>query len=132
MKLRNAGTKIAGAMIAMGIAATAAFASLGDYTLNVTLPEAVSVGKITLPSGAYKVSEVQMGGGESVFVFRNDNGEAQAVATATRTASPDDLNSFGLSKKTEIVLSPSEDGTMHLNELFIEGDAAGYRFNRAR
>jgi hypothetical protein len=85
INLRNAGTKIAAAMIGTGLAASAAFAGLNGNTVNVTLSDPVVVGSTTLPSGDYTVSEVQLGA-ESVFVFRNDNGEAAAVATATRSA----------------------------------------------
>jgi hypothetical protein len=120
-------TKIAAVMIGTGLIASAAFAGLNGGTVNITLSDPVVVGSRTLPSGDYTISEVQLGA-ESVFVFRNDNGDAAAVATATRTASPPDRNYYGASEKTEITLSPSEDGTLHLKDMFIEGDSAGYHF----
>lgn len=127
INLRNAGTKIAATMIGTGLAATAAFAGLGGTTVNVTLPDPVVIGGKTLPSGDYKVSEMQLGA-ENVFVFRDDSGEAAAVVTATRTATPPERNFYGASEKTEITLWPSEDGTRHLKDMFIEGDPAGYHF----
>jgi hypothetical protein len=127
INLRNAGTKIAAAMIGTGLAASAAFAALGGTTVNITLPDPVVVGSRTLPSGDYTVSEVPLGA-ESVFVFRNDNGDAAAVVAATRTAAPPERNFYGASEKTEVTLSPSEDGTLHLKNMFIQGDSAGYHF----
>ena len=127
INLRNAGTKIAAAMIGTGLAASAAFAALGGSTVNVTLPDPVVVGSQTLPSGDYTISQVQVGA-ENVFVFRNDSGDAAAVVMATHTETPPDRNSNGASQKTEVTLSPNEDGTMHLKDMFIEGDSAGYHF----
>jgi len=59
-------------------------------------------------------------GSQSIFLFRDDKGETAAVAVASKTADPTDVNSWGGSEKTEAVLSPSEDGTLHLNRMFIE------------
>lgn len=124
--LRNTAIKVAGAMIATGLAASAAFAATGD-TVNVTLPEAVTVGHTTLPGGTYQISEVPVGA-ESLFLFRDSHGNTAAVAEATRTASPTHADSKGASQKTEIVLAPSKSGKMHIDEMFVEGDTAGYRF----
>jgi hypothetical protein len=134
INLKNAGTgfavrKIAAAMIGTGLAASAAFAGLNGATVNVTLSDPIVVGSRTLPSGDYTISEVELGAA-SVFVFRNDNGDAAAVATASRTASPPERNFYGASEKTELTLSPSEDGTLHLKDMFIEGDTAGYHFTK--
>lgn len=133
IRIKNAGAKIAGAMIAMGLTAGAAFAAIG-YTVNVTLPEAVSVGGATLPGGAYRVNEVPLVGGESMLVFHNDKGIAEASVTATRTVSPPaaNIDSEGFSTKTEFILSHGEDGTTHLNRMFVEGDRTGFRLMNPR
>ena len=127
INLRNAGTKIALAMIGTGLAASAAFAGLNGGRVNITLPDSVVVDGKAIPSGDYTITEVPLGA-ESVFVFRNDHGDSEAVVPATRTVTPPDRNYFGGSNKTEVTLTPSEDGTLHLNDMFIEGDSAGYHF----
>jgi hypothetical protein len=131
--IKNAGAKIAGAMIAMGLTAGAAFAAIG-YTVNVTLPETVSVGGATLPSGTYRVNELPMVGGESTLVFHDSHGAAAATITATRTVSPTtpSANREDESTKTEFVLSQDEDGKARLSRLFIEGERLGFRFDNRR
>ncbi len=89
--IRNAGAKIAGAMIGMGLTAGVAFAAVG-FTVNVTLPETVSVGGATLPGGTYRVNELPMVGGESTLVFHDSHGAAAATVTAMRTVSPKTAN----------------------------------------
>ena len=117
-------TKIAAAIVGTGLAASAAFAGLNVGTANVTLSDPVIVGDKILPSGDYVVSEVLVGA-KTVIVFRNDNGNAEAVVPVTRTA-VSDFNAP--SKKTELTMSPNEDGTLHLKDMFIEGDPEGYHF----
>lgn len=127
--LRSMGAKIGVAtMIATGLAASAALAAMNGNTVDITLPESVSIGSTTLPGGQYRISEIPLAGAQSMFVFRDDKGETAAVVTASKNVSPTDVNSWGGSQKTEIVLSPGEDGTLYLNEMFVEGDSAGYRF----
>jgi hypothetical protein len=115
------------AMIATGLAAGAAFAST-DNTVDVTLPQPVTVGKVTLPSGAYRINEVNIGSGESMFLFLNADGDTAAVAEAMKNADLPDATAGHVSDKTEVVLSHGEDGTMRLDKLFVQGDAAGYQF----
>jgi hypothetical protein len=68
-KFKNAGKKVATVMIATGLAAGAALAAMGS-TVDVTLPETVTVGKTILPSGSYRINEVTLGsGGKSMFLF---------------------------------------------------------------
>jgi hypothetical protein len=127
IRLKNAGAKLSAAVIALGLAASgAAFAS--SYTVNVTLPQAAQVGNTTLQSGNYQLVEIPVNSVQSMFVFRDSTGHTDAVAQATRTVSPEDVNSFGASQKTELILSPNETGAMHLNQMFVEGDTTGYRF----
>jgi hypothetical protein len=123
-------------MIATGLMTSTAFAgggnsespySTGANTINVTLPEAVCVGDKTLPRGPYKLSEIRFGS-ESSFLFRDDNGNTAAIAEATRTVSPRKVDSSGAVEKTELLLLSSEDGTVHLNQLFIEGQTGGFQF----
>jgi hypothetical protein len=133
ISIKNAGAKIAGAMIAMGLTAGAAFAAIG-YTVNVTFPEAVSVGGATLPGGSYRVNETPLVGGESMLVFHDSKGSAAASVTATRTVSPSSANtdSEGLSKRTEFILSEGENGITHVNRMFVEGDRTGFRLLNPR
>ena len=116
--LTSIGTKVVAAMIATGLVAGAAFAA-GGSTVKVTLPEAVVVGGATLASGQYTITESSLADG-NLFVFRSDKGEA-TVAMAMKNAEP------AADQKTEVVLS-HEGGILHLDKLFIEGDAAGYQF----
>ena len=131
--IKNAGAKIASAMIAMGLTAGAAFAAVG-YTVNVTLPETVRVGGATLPSGTYRVNELPMPGGESTLVFHDSRGAAAATVTATRTVSPKTANADreDESSKTEFILYRGEDGSARVSRLFIEGERMGYRLESPR
>lgn len=127
--LRNLRAKVAVATIGMGLAASAALAAPNGYVVDVTLPQSVSVGNTTLPGGQYKINEIPIGSsGESMFVFRDGNGNTAAVAEGNKIVQPTDVDAGGASKKTQILLSPSEDGAMRLNEMFIEGDSIGYSF----
>ena len=117
--LKSIGTKIVTAAIATGLIAGAAFAAGGD-TVTVTLPQAVSVGGATLPSGQYKITESTLADGNSLFIFRSEKGDA-ASAIAMKSAEPSS------DQKTEVVLS-NEGGALHLDKMFIAGDGAGYQF----
>jgi hypothetical protein len=131
-------TKFFITVIASGLMASAAFAgdggntqspyAAGANTINVTLPEAVSVGDKTLRRGKYQISEIALGSAESSFLFRDDNGNTAAILQATRTASPSKVDFSGAAEKTELLLSSSEDGTVRLNKLFIEGQTSGFQF----
>jgi hypothetical protein len=116
--LKTIGTKVVAAMIATGLVAGAAFAA--GNSITVTLPEAVTVGGATLPSGQYTITESTPADGSNLFVFRSDKGETTA-AVAMKCAEP------AVDQKTEVVLS-HEGGTLHLDKLFIAGDSAGYQF----
>lgn len=115
--LKNIGTKVAAAMIATGLVAGAAFAG---NVVTVTLPQAVTVGDATLASGQYTITESNMMDGSKLFVFRSDRGDTtSAVALKSADAASD--------QKTSVVLS-NENGVLHLDKMFIEGDATGYQF----
>ncbi len=117
--LKSIGTKLMGAIIATGLVAGSAFAATGS-TLTVTLPQSISVGSTVLPSGAYKITEFTMNDGSTLFVFRSDKGESTS-ALAMKNAEP------SADQKTEVILSNSN-GTLHLDKMFIEGEATGYQF----
>jgi len=121
--LKSMRTKAVIAMFATGLVAGAAFAASGS-TVTVKLPESVSVGKATLASGQYTVSESFIAGGLSMFVFRSENGDA-TTAVGRRIAEP------SADQKTEVVLS-NEGGSLHIDKMFIEGDGAGYQFDEAK
>jgi hypothetical protein len=122
--------KVAVATIAMGLAAGGALAAVSGYPVDVTLPQAVDVGNRILPSGQYEIDQMPVGGRESMFVFRDENGNTAAVVEGAKMVQPTDVDPGGASRKTELRLSPGEDGMLHLNELFIEGESIGYRFIR--
>lgn len=107
------------AIVATGLIAGAAFAA--SNTITVNLPEAISIGDATLASGQYTITESNLANGATVFVFRNEKGQA-TIATALKNASaaPD--------QKTEVILS-NEGGKMHLDKMFVAGESAGYQFN---
>jgi len=124
-------------IIATGLMAGTAFAGSGNTmspyaaganTINVMLPEAIKVGHKTLPPGKYQISEIALGSALSSFLFRDDSGNTAAILEATRTASPSKVDLSGAVEKTELLLSSSEDGTVRLNKLFIEGQVSGFRF----
>jgi hypothetical protein len=118
--LKNLGIKFAGAAIAAGMVASAAFGLTGSVVI-VNLPQAVTVGSTVLPSGEYKVSAVGMNDGSNLFVFRSDKGNEAVSAMATRSADP------AVDQKTSIVLS-NDKGTLHLDKMFIAGEGVGYQF----
>src|ERR1700744_1431963 len=107
------------AIVATGLIAGAAFAA--SNTITVNLPEAINVGEATLASGQYTVTESNMADGTSLFVFRNDKGEATA-ATAMKNADQ------AADQKTAMILS-NEGGKMPLDRLFVEGESVGYQFS---
>ena len=125
---RNVGTKIAGAMLFAGLTASAGFAANG-FTMNLTLPESVSVGNTVLAAGPCKITEIKLENDQSAFLFRDDQGHT-AVVTGAKTAQPDDVNSSDIGQRSEVVLTSDEDGTKHLDQMFIEGESTGYRFLR--
>jgi hypothetical protein len=118
--LKNLGIKFAGAAMAAGMAAGAAFGSTGTV-LTVTLPQAVTVGNSVLPSGAYKVTTIGMNEGAGLFVFRADNGSEAVSVIASKSVEP------ATNQKTSVVLS-NDNGTLHLDKMFIAGESAGYQF----
>ena len=118
---KTLGTKFAAAIIATSLVAGAAFAAAGSV-VTVTLPQAVTLGNSTLASGEYKVTEFSMADGSSMFVFRSEKGETTS-AMAMKNADP------GFDQKTAVVLS-NAGGTLHLDKMFIEGQATGYQFAR--
>ncbi len=107
------------AIIATGLIAGAAFAA--SNTITVNLPQAISIGDATLASGQYTITESNLADGSTLFVFRNDKGQATA-ATAMKSADP------SADQKTEVILS-NEGGKMHLDKMFIAGESVGYQFN---
>ena len=119
--LKSIGTKVMAAMIATGLVAGAAFAG---NVVTVTLPQAVTVGDATLASGQYTITESSMSDGSTLFVFRSEKGEATS-AIAMKSADP------AADQKTEVVLS-NENGVLHLDKMFIEGDTAGYQFAHSK
>ena len=118
--LKNLGIRFAGAAIAAGMVASAAVGLTGSV-VTVNLPQSVSVGSAVLPSGAYKVTELSMNDGNRLFVFRSDKGNEAVSAVATKSAEP------SADQKTSVVLS-NDNGTLHLDKMFIAGDGAGYQF----
>jgi hypothetical protein len=124
---RIKGTKFITTVIATGLMAGTAFAAAGSV-ISVTLPETVSVGHTTLARGRYKMSEISLASAQRIFVFRDDKGDAAAVVIASKTADPNDVNTWGASQRTEVVLSPDQDGMLRLDKMFIEGDTTGYQF----
>lgn len=121
--LKTFATKIIGTAIATGLIAGAAFAATAS-SVNVTLPEPVSIGGATLASGHYTITESFNAGNVSMLVFRDDKGDATtAIAKKIADRADDD--------KTEVILSQNG-GTLHLDKMFIQGDAVGYQFDGAK
>jgi len=118
--LKSIGTKVMTAAIATGLVAGAAFAATGSV-VTVTLPQSVSVGNATLASGQYTITESAMADGSSLFVFRSDKGDTTS-AMAMKSAAP------AAEQKTSVVLS-NDNGTLHLDKVFIAGEATGYQFS---
>jgi len=119
---RNSGIRFAGAAVAMGMVAGAAF-GLTASVLTVNLPQSVSVGSAVLPSGEYKISEMPMNDGNKLFVFRSDKGNEAISAVAMKSADP------AANQKTSVVLS-NDNGTLRLDKMFIAGEGVGYQFAR--
>jgi len=117
--LKSIGTKVMTAAIATGLVAGAAFAASGSV-VTVTLPQSVTVGNATLASGQYTITESSMADGNSLFVFRSDKGDTTA-AIAMKGAEP------AADQKTSVVLS-NDNGSLHLDKVFIAGQSTGYQF----
>ena len=121
--LKSIGTKIFTAMVATGLVAGAAFAAAGS-TVTVTLPQSITVGSATLASGQYTITESNLADGSSMFVFRSEKGDA-TTAMALKSAEP------SADQKTAVVLA-NENGTLHLDKMFIAGESTGYQFVDAK
>ena len=116
--LRNIATKLAVATIGARLLAAAAFGAEGT-SVNVALPAAVRIGDTTLASGAYRITEVT----DPLLMIGSDQDDAAIFVTAIRS-----LDLAAEDRKTEVVLSPDEEGILHLDKMFAEGDSAGYQF----
>lgn len=117
--LKNIGTKVITAMVATGLVAGVAFAAPGSV-VTVTLPQSISVGNATLASGQYTITESALPDGSSLFLFRSEKGDT-TTAMAMKGVDP------AADQKTSVVLS-SDNGTLHLDKMFIAGESTGYQF----
>ncbi len=106
--------------IAGGLAAGALFAA-SISPVKVMLPEAVTVGSTTLPSGEYTISSVDLNDGNSWFVVRSERGQAITTLHAQR------INPSASSDKTQVTLEKDGDA-WRFDKLFIRGDKSGYQF----
>ena len=103
------------ALAVAGLTATAAMAASGQ-TMVINLSKSVVANGVTLPSGQYRVTDMENLSGGHILVFRGANGEAVAMA-ALRTADA------AVDQKTELVVTNDK-----LDKLFIEGESTGFQF----
>jgi hypothetical protein len=104
-----------------GALATGALFAASISPVKVTLPEAVTVGSTTLPSGEYTISSVDLNDGNSWFVVRSDRGQAITTLHAQR------INPTASEHKTRVTLE-KDGAAWHFDKLFIRGDESGYQF----
>jgi hypothetical protein len=86
--------------------------------VNVTLPHAVTVGSVTLPSGTYSISSLEMSDCE-YFVIRGEGTPAVTVPAMKIDSEQND--------KTQVIFT-QDGGVWHFDKLFIRGDDTGYQF----
>ncbi len=104
-----------------GVLATGALFAASITPVKVTLPQAVTVGSTTLPSGDYTISSVDLNDGNSWFVVRSERGHAMTTLRAQR------INPHASSEKTQVTIEKNGDG-WRFGKLFIRGDESGYQF----
>jgi hypothetical protein len=104
-----------------GVLATGALFAASTSPVKVTLPEAVTVGSTTLPSGEYTISSVDLSDGSSWFVVRSDRGQAITTLQAQR------ISPRAADDKTQLTLE-KDGNAWHFDKLFIRGDESGYQF----
>jgi hypothetical protein len=104
-----------------GVLATGALFAASISPVKVTLPEAVTVGSTTLPSGAYTITSVDMNDGNSWFVVRSERGQAITTLHAQR------INPTASDDQTQVTLA-KDGNAWHFDKLFIRGDESGYQF----
>jgi hypothetical protein len=104
-----------------GVLATGALFAAATGPVKVTLPQAVTVGSTTLPSGEYTLSSVDTNDGNSWFVVRAESGQAITTLRAQR------INPGASDDKTQVTLE-KDGNAWHFNKLFIRGDESGYQF----
>jgi hypothetical protein len=87
--------------------------------LKVTLPHDVTVGSVTLPSGTYTISPMEVGDGTEYFVVRGSK-TGPVVLPVQRTEGD-------VAAKTAVTLT--ENGSQwHFDKLSIQGESSGYEF----
>jgi hypothetical protein len=108
-------------LLAGGVLMAGAMGAAQMNEITVALPQAVTVGTITLPVGEYKITNFEMGG-QDFFVVRGDH-----TPTVTLTSE----RVLGDTDKTEVVLSKDGD-QWHFDKLRVAGEGATYQFMSAK
>lgn len=90
--------------------------------VTVTLPHAVAVGSVTLPSGQYTLTNFEMGGDE-FFVVRGENGAAATLQAQL-------LEGTGAGK-TQVIFSKEGD-VWHFDKLELPGEGLGFQFTSGK
>lgn len=117
--MKNAFSRI-GQTCAFGVLVAGAMLAGSIDRVRITLPQAVTVGSTTLPSGDYTLSPVEMGDGNEYFVIRSEHGTAISL-----TAQKIDVEETG--GKAQVTLQKEGD-SWHLDKLFVPGSSVGYQF----
>jgi hypothetical protein len=104
-----------------GALATGALFAASISPVTVMLPETVTVGATTLPSGEYTISSVDLNDGNSWFVVRSEHGQTVTTLHAQR------INPTASENKTQVTLE-KDGNAWHFDKLFIRGDESGYQF----
>lgn len=103
-------TLVGGALAACSLLAA-------SNVVTVNLPQNVTIGSTTLPSGQYSISSLNSNGGDDMFVIRSEKGAV--VVQAQRTDAP-----FGV-EETRVVLAKDGD-SWSIDKLIVDGRA--YQF----
>jgi len=104
---------IAGGLMAGGL--------LAANPVKVNLPHSVMVGSISLPTGEYTISPLNMSDGQEYFVVRGDHGPAVTLPAQRIDADNQE------SGRTQVIFAQDGD-QWRFDRLFIEGDDTGFQF----
>ena len=117
------GRTCASVVIGSGLLAGGLFA-YNNEQITIDLPHAVTVGSVTLPSGHYTISGVEMNAGQEYFVVRGEN-------TPVVTLQAQKIEENTSADRTHIDFL--QDGSSwHFDKLIVAGEGTGYQFLNAK
>jgi hypothetical protein len=106
--------------IAGGLVAGSLMAGASEI-VKLTLPHAVTVGSVTLPTGQYTISGLDMADGDQLLVVRSQNGHQVVTLQGLKSVETQPAN------KTEVQFTTDGDA-WHFDKILIKGETDSFEF----